>query len=113
MINRLAKQYKDAIEKTKQAGDELGKEIVKLLKPVIPDLRYTLGWWEAGVDTLCLWSESRGAASTRGKDLTGLLEILDDCFPGFFLDTPYGVYVTSEEEEEIRELIEGANHETA
>jgi len=99
-------EYLEAIAKTREKGKALCKKLVEALKPVIPDIKCTLGWAEAGIDTICLWSSSR-EVSIRHGDITALLRIIEEVFPELepHFDTPYGVYLTDEEKKKVREIL--------
>jgi len=49
-ILKLAEGYSQAVVAAVEAGEKFGKALVKLLGPVIPDLRFTLGWEEDGIE---------------------------------------------------------------
>ena len=101
---KLIGSYKSAIYEMVRAGNELGDEVVKLLKPIIPDLEYAVGCRE-GINTVCFWSGSKRNRAGKSVDLIDLAAILNNYFPGQHFSTLHGVYVTPQEEKEIRNII--------
>ncbi len=113
-ILKLAEEYSRAVVATIEAGEKFGKALVELLRPIIPDLRFTLGWEEGGIEELCLWSDSRGVfAIPAGEPFRIRLDDeLESYFRGVFpsdvyIDAPFGVYVTEDEAARIRAIIKG------
>jgi len=83
-IKKLCEEYKEYILQTRKAGEKLGELIVSVLKDIMPDIEYSLGWAEAGMDTLCFWAYSRDCDSSfivrleeEGKERVNLEDILD------------------------------------
>jgi len=110
-ILELAEDYSRAVVATIEAGEKFGKALVGLLRPIIPDLRFTLGWEESGVEELCLWARSRNvmAAATilenRAPLYIQLDRVLESYFRGVYIDCPNGVYVTEDEAKRIEAII--------
>jgi len=116
-ILKLAAGYSQAVVATAEAGEKFGKALVELLKPVIPDLRFTVGWAEGGIEELCLWSDSRDVVTSKvlekGAPLYIQLDrVLGACFRDAvawpaYIDCPFGVYVTEDEAKRIGTIIKG------
>ena len=109
-LKSLVKKYLKSLQEVKKHGEEVCNVLVKNLREVIPDLECTLGWSEAGVDTICLWSDARDVRTLgieRAFKMKRLGKIIEDEMPELrgHLDTPYGVYVTDEEAERIRRIL--------
>ncbi|MCX7977508.1 MAG: hypothetical protein N2578_00740 [Bdellovibrionaceae bacterium] len=119
MLKERLQEYSKTIKECCDAGFLAGEYLTSLLRPVIPDIEFSLGWEEAGVDTLCLWALSR-TENVSGPnysdeytiDLIGLLlEFIDDVF--IRIDAPFGIYLSKEEAEIIRKIFEEEFKETA
>jgi len=112
-ILKLAEGYSQAVVATVEAGEKFGEALVELLKPIIPDLRFTLGWEESGVEELCLWARSRNVMATatilknRAPLYIQLDRVLKSYFRGVYIDCPNGVYVTEDEAKRIGTIIKG------
>ena len=103
---RLINDYLEAIRKTQEAGEKLGILICETVRDIIPDIEFSLGWAEAGVDTLCFFSKSK-------KKWWGVPfdAVLREVFPELFIDAPYGVYLSSDEAEEARKRLKALRGE--
>jgi len=53
----LIKNYLLSIQMVETTGRALGEKLVELLKPLVKDLSFTLGWNESGTDTICFFPE--------------------------------------------------------
>jgi len=100
--------YNNACKETEKRGERICAILEKALKPVIPDIHCQLGWEEAGVDTICLFSDSHCAIEMEITDLCkiDLADIIKKVFPHLQVDTPYGVYVPRGKEQEIIKRLE-------
>jgi len=116
MLKELFKQWDDAVRVAEKAAEELGKELVRILQPVLPKLRYSVGWAEGGVDTLCFWDEDRSSPNRdgvaeeeeeEGNELERLANVLGEVFGrgAVRFDTPFGLYLTKEEVERVKEVL--------
>lgn len=99
---KMVNDYLEAIRRAQEAGEKLGELICETVKDIIPDIEFSLGWAEAGVDTLCFHSKSKKKWREVPFDT-----VLREVFPElqFHIDTPYGVYLSQEEAEEIRKRL--------
>ncbi len=64
----------------------------------------TLGWDEAGIDTICLWSGSPISQSKNYLDpnMFGLIDILPVyMFAGSSVVTPFGILINAEQKAQI------------
>lgn len=52
MINELIDDWENKYVESEKAAAKLGKEIIKRLKPVCPDIEYSIGGYEAGAELL-------------------------------------------------------------
>jgi hypothetical protein len=108
MLETAINTYVNGIDKVVEAGSILGKIFVEELKKVIPDIEYSLGWEEAGVDTLCFQS-ANCSVSKKGfnKNNVGLDDIIVKFFPELqhHVETPFGVYLSPKEAKEVREAM--------
>lgn len=100
-INRYLRCIKEATE----LGEEIGQSICDALKPIIPDLDYSVGWTEAGVDTICFWSKSH--QKIRSKFDKSLEYLIEKVFPELegYIETPFGVILSAKEAEEAFKLL--------
>ena len=104
-LKKKIAEYKEYLAKATQIAHEIREMICKALHPIIPDLRYTVGWDEAGIDTICFWSDSHGWTFKRPR--IHLDDIIEEIFPElkYYIDTPFGVLLTPEEAEKARQLL--------
>ncbi|RLE79464.1 MAG: hypothetical protein DRJ52_08355 [Thermoprotei archaeon] len=131
LLNKI-KEYREAVRKAKQLGEEIARTIAEAVKPVIPDIKYSVGWAEAGVDTLCFYSDSmdvtkrgrylaeefakskkslhdalREAAEKFAEKYVYFEDVVTEIFPKLkgYIDCPYGIHLTYSEAEEVRKLL--------
>ena len=104
----VIEDYIDAVGRLVDVGSELCSELVRMLKPVIEDIKCTLGWEEAGYDTVCLWSDSKHPASEErnGRNIR-LIDVIEDMIPElkYHIDAPFGIYINENEAEEVRKRL--------
>ena len=87
---------------------KFGRTIVNVLKDIIPDLSFSLGWTEQGIDVICFWADERFYDTTRPESLPQIIdEFVNQVVPDKFFEisAPWGVWVTKEEAEEIRKRL--------
>jgi len=103
----LVSKYIKSIEDTRKYGGKICTELKNNLREVIPDIYCTLGWAEAGIDMLCLWSDSRDVSKRGLRGLVKLSNVIEDEIPELkgHIDAPYGVYLTKDEAERIRQIL--------
>ena len=106
-MKKLINDYIKAIELVKQRGEEIAEKICEAVSDIIPDISYTLGWAEAGIDTICFWSDKRDTGS-KYHNGERFEEIVEEVFPELsgYVDTPFGVYLTESEAEKVKEKLE-------
>ena len=103
----LVEEFKKKIEEVENLGKRIGKILCDALRPIIPDITYSLGWYEAGIDTICLWSDSRSISAKRAMEDIPLHSIIRETLPElhYYLDMPYGIYLSKDEAEEVRRIL--------
>jgi len=106
----LIKKYLDGLATARDAGAEIAKNITEALKPIIPDIEWSLGWHEAGIDTICFYSREYDVHSVDvGKidKYDRLPSLIAEVFPELRLhvDTPLGIYIPKERCKEIIECL--------
>jgi len=107
-ITDLIKNYLEAIKETEKHGRKIGQMLVKALKPIIPDIDYSLGWAEAGVDTICLWSKKHEAIRVADEKAIHLTEIIEEVFGEelrWHIDCPFGIWLLPEEARKVKEVL--------
>jgi len=109
MILEAIEKYIEAIRKTEEWGNIVGQMLVDALSPIIPDIEYSLGWAEAGVDTICLWSEKYKALNVADRGTEDLISIVEEVFPELTwrIDCPFGILLLPDVAEKVREVLEG------
>lgn len=107
-------KYKDMLQNylvakmaLEKSASELGEAITKIIRDVTGiDIYYTLGWYEAGMETICFWCGDRSAVRALNDDSfeESLYSVLLDVFGDdkFYFDTPSGVHLTKEEAKKLR-----------
>lgn len=108
MILEAIEKYVEAIRRTEEWGNIVGQMLVDALRPVIPDIEYSLGWAEAGIDTICLWSEKYKALNVVDKEAEDLVLIVKEVFPELVwrIDCPFGILLPPDVAERVREALE-------
>ena len=56
-MENLIKKYLDSLERAQEAGAKIAKRIADTLKPIILDIKWSLGWEEGGIDVICFYSD--------------------------------------------------------
>ena len=108
-ITDLIENYLKAIEETSKYGQKIGQILVETLKPIFPDIEYSLGWAEAGVDTICLWSEKREIANVLDEEAISLREIVEEVFGEEFyqhFDCPFGIWLSPDTAKKVKKALE-------
>jgi len=108
---RAVDNYLKALENAEAEGEILGQQLTTALRKVIPDLEYSLGWFEAGIDTLCFWSEK--AFYTKKRNIA-LGQIVLRVFPELegYVETPEGGWLTERQAKRVRRILEKLQEES-
>jgi len=111
MILEAIEKYIEAIRKTEEWGNIVGQMLVDALSTIIPDIEYSLGWAEAGVDTICFWSETYKVGNVdleRLEEQERLADIIGEIFDGltWHVDCPSGVWLPPDVAERVRKALE-------
>ena len=113
MNKELDKMFEDyneicsqAVEKAKDIGDYL----VSKLKPVLPDLTYSVGWEEDEINIICFNSNSHSFPYKRNKRKSKYYyfsDIIPDIIPKalYHIDDPFGIYLNEKEAEKIKRIL--------
>ena len=107
-ITELFNNYLKAISRTEKCGEKVGQALTQALKSVIPDIEYSIGWAEAGVDTICLWSEKYKAANMIDDGTIPLREIMEEVFGEEFcvcIDCPFGIWLPPDTAKKAKEVL--------
>jgi len=96
-------KWKEAIFTAENYASIIGERICKALRPIIPDLTYSVGWAEAGVETLCFYSNRPTQGRQMFHDLFRELPI--DTEYTVYFDAPFGIYLTKKELEKAKEIL--------
>jgi len=113
-ITKAIEEYLEAIKETEKHGRKIAQMLVKALKPIIPDIDYSLGWAEAGVDTICLWSKKYEAIKVADEKAIHLTEVIEEVFGEEFrwhIDCPFGIWLSSDTVKKVRETLERLKRE--
>jgi hypothetical protein len=104
---RLIEDYLFSIKMIESVGHALGEKLVELLRPVIEDLTFHLGWEEEGIDTICFFSESHKEGYLKKGDKF-LETVIEEVFPELklHLDTPFGIYLKGDEIQKVKRILE-------
>ena len=106
------KEYKQLSNSTGVYGRKVIRQLVRAIKPTIPDIRATLGGVESGIDTINFESDSHYQFNGYNpSDSISLDIIIEEVFPQFkypsviSVDCWCGVYVNAEEAEQITKAL--------
>jgi len=108
-IPDLIENYLKAIKETSKYGQKIGQILVETLKPILPDIEYSLGWAEAGVDTICLWSEEYEAVNLPDEETISLSEVIREVFGEefyWYIDCPFGIWLPLDTAEKVKKVLE-------
>ena len=109
MILEAIEKYIEAIRETEEWGNIVGQMLVDALSPIIPDIEYSLGWAEAGIDTICLWSKRyEDEDLEKWEEQEGLDDIIGKIFDDltWHVDCPFGIWLPPDVAKEVREVLE-------
>ena len=103
-IEELSKKYVKDLVEIEELANEIGREIVKICKPVIKDIEYSLGWDEAGIDTLCFFSDSHSILHSSDKTISDFEKVIVEAFPILegHIDCPFGILLLDKEIKKIK-----------
>jgi len=113
VLRSLISEWKKATDRLLDAAEELGEYICQLLKPVIPDIEWYIGDYEAGIEVLRFESE---IFRRDQLDLEDDFEFLDTilnrelCWWGAVDDPRFVAYIKllPDEASEVRRIIRRA-----
>ena len=102
--------YDEHVVEAQKWGKIVVKMLQELLRTVIPDIEITLGWEEAGIEAVVIWSSSisNGREVSLEEEIP-IDKILKEYFEpkGFYFDE-MDVWLTEEEAQQVREKLEEA-----
>lgn len=112
-IKELAKEYKEACKYTEKCAEKIGKWLVKVCKPVIEDITYSVGSVDAGIETISFYSRKRDVVEALSFDriernkMVYFVDLVATVIPELkgFIETPYGIYLTNEEAKKIKKIL--------
>lgn len=116
MLKEKAKEFARLVKQVSDLNREIGETIASAIADILPDIKSSVGWAEGGVDCIAFFCDSREILSEfyntveEKIDLGRLLyeEItkpLGEAGAEVYFETPFGIYVTKEEAEKIRERL--------
>ena len=96
-------EYKNSLEKAREYGKKICMEFETALKPIIPDIDVHLGGIDAGIDCITFDSHSH----MDEVDNSAFIEnIVKDVFPEIDANTDFGLYLSGDEVDMVREALE-------
>jgi len=108
-FEELLQQSNTLLKKVEKINERIAKIIVKELKDIIPDLKWSIGWAEAGIETICFYSDSHNVVSGYGPECSLFDWVIEEALPEFSqsltIICPYGVYLAKEEAQSVRERL--------
>lgn len=112
-IKELIKEYREACKYTEKCAEKIGEWIVKVSKPVIEDISYAVGSVEAGIETISFYSKKRNVVEALSFDdikrnkMVYFVDLVTKVIPEIegFIETPYGLYLTKKEAEELKKIL--------
>jgi hypothetical protein len=112
-IKELADEYIKSCKYTEKIANQIAQMIVEACKPIIKDMKYSIGWQEAGIDTICFYSETHIIKPSEIRSIEEkirFIEVIQETFPELselwaHIDTPWGFWLTKEEAEQIKQLL--------
>ena len=104
MIIDDIQEYSNSLDKAREYGSKLCRELQKALRHVIPDIKVHLGGIESGIDVVTFDSESHKSENFDGKSY--MLQIIaHDIFPELPTDTDFGCYISQEEAKNVKAIL--------
>lgn len=104
----LLKQANKKLKEAKKLNEKIADILINELKDIIPDLKYTIGWAEAGIETICLYSDEFKYRFLV-NEYTFLDWTIEEALPEFkktlSIQSPFGIRITKEEAEKIKEKL--------
>ena len=110
-VSNMVDLYLKGLNDVRNTGEKLATMLCNVIKKVLPDIEWSLGWAEAGIDTICFYSNSRyvlKVSLTKALEMVRLEDVIKEVFPELrgHVDCPYGVYLTVDEAERLKELLQ-------
>lgn len=106
-MEKLIKEYLDAIRKAYSLGRQIADKLVEAIKPIIPDIEYDEA--SSCADLIFLSSEDRGSAylyrNIGRKPILPLYTVIEEAFPELknYIDSE--AWVTEEEAEKLKQIL--------
>jgi len=112
-LNELVKEYVDLCDLTMSYAEIIGRRLIEWCKPVIDDLCFSV----EGIDVIAFYSKKDTletllsafyADKAESYKLVYFVDIVEEIIPLLegHIKTPYGIYLTPEEAERLRQLLE-------
>lgn len=105
-LREVVREYVEACEEARRKGERVGEALVKLLKPIIPDLEFTMGWGEGDSDVICLWSTMYfGTRGEGSRDLKSIVEeVVGELAP--HIDCPFEIWLPEDTASLVKKVLE-------
>ena len=101
-LNEMVKKYIETLIEIDNYAYIIIEKIAKICKPVIKDIKCSVGWEEGGIDTLCFYSNSHH--KQRAVCFEDLITEVIPTLKGHVY-CPFGFYLSKKEAQKIRELL--------
>ncbi len=107
-LKRALDKHRSLVSQVKEATEEIGRALEKVLKDILPDVFVRAGWEESGPETLCVFAPSHSLEKFLGKrvgkdGLVDLSSLLREEMPEIYnVECPFGVYLDKKEAEEVQ-----------
>ena len=96
-------EYKNSLEKAIEYGKKICMEFETALKPIIPDIKVHLGGIDVGINCISFDSDSH---MYETENSIFLENIVRDMFPEIDANTDFGLYLSGDEVDMVREALE-------
>jgi len=85
----------------------IAEKISKTIKKFIPDIDYSIGWIEGGIDTICFYSKKFDIANIKKDRKVMLEDVIGSVFPDLEhnIYCPYGIYITKNLARKIKKYL--------
>ncbi|RLB06469.1 MAG: hypothetical protein DRG83_00375 [Deltaproteobacteria bacterium] len=105
---QLVKEYTQAVKQAEEKANKIGDILTNLLRPYIPDITYTVGGADEGVETIYFWSKSwKEYLMKDQKDIKFPVFEVEDLIVGVFPELEDHIRaIVGEVEAEIADKIE-------
>ncbi|MHA1328380.1 MAG: hypothetical protein ACTSRH_13845 [Promethearchaeota archaeon] len=107
MILEHIERYLTYCLNAEKEGYIIAEKISKAIRKFIPDIDYSIGWREGGIDTICFYSKKFNITNIKKDRQVMLEDVIGSVFPDLKhnIYCPYGIYITKNLARKIKKYL--------